>query len=123
MTTEFLPQCPDCGKSFVKGRWIPTPECFKPTEGVKIISQHCDRCDAINGALGVQNRPCCVCGKPTPRANVTHCDRCWTLEHYIRFNPDLARKIIAKLEAEARAEIAEGLPPEQVEQLRKRGVL
>ena len=53
MTTEFLPQCPDCGKTFVKGRWIPTPECFKPTEGVKIIERMCDRCDAVNAALGL----------------------------------------------------------------------
>jgi len=53
MTTEFLPQCPDCGKSFVKGRWIPTPECFAPTAGVKIIAQYCDKCDAVNAALGL----------------------------------------------------------------------
>jgi hypothetical protein len=44
--------------------------------------------------------PCGICGQPTTMTATKRCDRCWELEHRIEGNPDLARKILAKVEHE-----------------------
>ena len=41
--------------------------------------------------------PCKVCGLLTPMTGTELCDRCWELDRAINGNPDIAKKILAKL--------------------------
>jgi len=43
--------------------------------------------------------PCGICGTPTRMLGTKRCDPCWELETRIRHAPELARKILAALEA------------------------
>jgi hypothetical protein len=43
--------------------------------------------------------PCGICGTATPMLGTKRCDRCWELEKRIHANPELARKILADMEA------------------------
>lgn len=43
--------------------------------------------------------PCELCSDPTPMSGTKRCDRCWELEGRIEMNPDLARKVLARLDA------------------------
>lgn len=47
--------------------------------------------------------PCVWCGKPTLMTGTKCCDRCWELDRRIRGQPELARKMLEALDAEARA--------------------
>lgn len=40
--------------------------------------------------------PCKVCGQPTRSKGTQLCDRCWELEHRIRMDPEIARKLLAQ---------------------------
>jgi hypothetical protein len=42
--------------------------------------------------------PCELCGTPTPMTVTKRCDRCWELEKRITADPELAKKIIAKVD-------------------------
>jgi len=47
-------------------------------------------------------KPCMICGEPSITLAGTNgtqrCDRCWELERRIECDPDLARKIIARID-------------------------
>ena len=49
--------------------------------------------------------PCGLCGKPTPMTGTKRCDFCWEMEGRIRREPDLARKVLAQLEADNTAAV------------------
>ena len=42
---------------------------------------------------------CRLCGQPTMMLGTKLCDRCWELETRIEMAPDIAKRIIAALEA------------------------
>lgn len=42
---------------------------------------------------------CRICGTPTPMLGTERCDRCWELERRIRFDPEIARRILADIDA------------------------
>lgn len=44
--------------------------------------------------------PCRICGTATPMTGTKLCDRCWELDGRIKAAPDLARKILAAIDAE-----------------------
>ena len=41
--------------------------------------------------------PCDLCGRPTFSFGTRRCDPCWELERRIKFDPDLAAKILREL--------------------------
>jgi len=43
--------------------------------------------------------PCGLCGRPTRMLITKRCDPCWELETRIHAAPELARRILAALEA------------------------
>lgn len=44
--------------------------------------------------------PCGICGVPTRMLGTKRCDRCWELETRIRYDMELAKQIIKRLEKE-----------------------
>jgi hypothetical protein len=42
---------------------------------------------------------CSLCGEPKGMAYTARCDRCWELERRIEADPDIAKKIIARVTA------------------------
>jgi hypothetical protein len=44
--------------------------------------------------------PCSLCTEPTEKTETKVCDRCWELKWRIRSAPELARKVLAALDAE-----------------------
>jgi len=42
--------------------------------------------------------PCELCGEPTYMKGTKRCDMCWELETRIGLDPELARKILARLD-------------------------
>lgn len=44
--------------------------------------------------------PCELCGNLTSMSGTKRCDPCWELERLIHMDPDLARQILASLDAE-----------------------
>lgn len=52
--------------------------------------------------------PCELCATPTPMIGTRRCDRCWELEHRIRHNLELARKILAALDPPATCSLCGG---------------
>lgn len=53
--------------------------------------------------FGRQIVSCGLCGKPTPMTGTQRCDGCWELETRVRADPELARRILSKLDALATA--------------------
>lgn len=67
-------------------------------------------CDLCRWAEGVEMHkdefgrdvvPCDLCGKLTAMTSTKRCDRCWELETRIRMDKELAKEILARLEAES----------------------
>lgn len=44
--------------------------------------------------------PCLLCGQPTTMIFTKLCDPCWELSNRIRKNPEVARKVLAKVDEE-----------------------
>lgn len=45
----------------------------------------------------IETCPCRLCDRPTRMLGTKLCDRCWELEGRIHRDPELARKILARL--------------------------
>ncbi len=43
--------------------------------------------------------PCGICKQPTPMLGTRRCDGCWELEQRIQHQPELARAILARVDA------------------------
>ncbi len=47
--------------------------------------------------LKPETMPCKWCNSPTRMFGTQMCDRCWELEHRIKMDPELSRKMLEKI--------------------------
>lgn len=50
--------------------------------------------------------PCRICGKQTDCLGTELCNRCWELEHRIHADPELARRILEKIDYDKQIQAA-----------------
>ena len=55
--------------------------------------------NGVKKYMPAETVPCRVCGDPTEMRGTKLCDRCWELKNRIRAAPELARRILAQMEA------------------------